>query len=980
MLLAASVALPPLQAFAWRSIGPAVAGGRTSGVAGSDADPNLYYFGAADGGVWKTTNGGLTWRSVWPREAVGAIGAIAIDPRDRQTVWVGTGEPNLRNDVSYGDGVWVTHDGGAHWRNAGLRETWAIAQIAIDPRDSQRVLIAAVGNPYRDDTQRGIYRTTDGGRSWRRTLYLGPSSGASDVAIDEREPRVAFAGIWQFRRMPWNFVSGGALDGVFKSVDGGATWRRLNGNGLPRGFMGRIGLGVASTRVYALIQSKEGVLWRSDDAGAHWRLMTRDTLVNQRPFYMSRLAIDPSNADHVFFSSEDLIESHDGGRTFRDVESAVHQDHHGLWISRDGRRIIEANDGGAPISIDGGTTWDWRFNVVLAQIYRVGYDEQNPYRVCGGIQDNDSYCGPSDSLSQLGIENSDWRAVGNDGDGSWVWPQPNDPTQIWNVGVSQLNGQLGIFDLSSRQNYDISPDVTDTNGRDLAGLPYRSNWEAPIAFSSSGTAAYYGANVLFATVDRGRTWTRVSPDLTRNDPSKQRVAGGPINTDVSGAEFYDTIFDIAPSPIEAKRIWVGTDDGLVQFTTNGGGDWKNVTPPGVAPWGRIDTVEASSADAGRAYVAIDRHVLGDPRPYILVTDDSGATWRTIVNGLPRDQYVHVVREDPQNPSVLYAGLEQGVWFTLDRGARWQSLRLNMPQVAVHDMRIQPQRHDLVVATHGRGFWILDDVSAISKLSDAVAAGRAALFSLPTAYTWYRWWTSYYGTHPDECCLGTGQFAAENPPDGAAITYYLPRQAHVSIEIFGAGRRLVRCFAAPGDAGVERAVWDLTETPPVEWRRARDWNRGSAGPTVVPGNYRMLLHAGSATIDASLVVRPDPRAAWTQAQYQARYDFVKSLDDELSAIDVALNRLDSLSYREKALYAEFTSGVVNSEDDQLMPDRLRERLTTLQGAIALSQGLPLPPHEREAAAIRAEFEKAMTAYHAFLAAHHVPPDPQPEVCE
>ncbi|MBV9333803.1 MAG: glycosyl hydrolase, partial [Candidatus Eremiobacteraeota bacterium] len=355
--------LPPLHGLAWRNIGPAVAGGRTSGVAGTDADRNLYYFGGADGGVWKTTNGGLTWRSVWPQNSPGAIGAIAIDPRNRDTVWVGTGEPNLRNDVSYGDGIWVTHDGGRRWRNLGLRDTWAIAQIAIDPRDPRRVVVAAVGNPYRDSPSRGIYRTTDGGRSWRRTLYLGPSSGASDVAMDPHDPNVVFAGIWQFRRVPWSFSSGGPLDGLFKSTDGGATWRRLRGGGLPGAEMGRIGVRVDGRRVYALIQSKAGILWRSDDGGAHWRLMTRDTLVNQRPFYMSRLAIDPSDPNHVFFSSEDLIETRDGGATYRDVRSAVHQDHHGLWISRDGRRIIEANDGGAPISIDGGKTWDWRFNV-----------------------------------------------------------------------------------------------------------------------------------------------------------------------------------------------------------------------------------------------------------------------------------------------------------------------------------------------------------------------------------------------------------------------------------------------------------------------------------------------------------------------------------------------------------------------------------------------------------------------------------------
>jgi photosystem II stability/assembly factor-like uncharacterized protein len=980
--------LPSLHDLAWRNIGPAVAGGRVSGVAGTDADPNLYYFGGADGGVWKTTNSGLTWKSVWPRDAVGAIGAIAIDPRNKETVWVGTGEPNLRNDVSYGDGIWLTRDGGATWRSAGLRETWGIAQIVVDPHDSRRAWVAAVGNPYRDSSTRGIYRTTDGGRTWQRTLYLGPSSGASDVAIDPRNPNIVFAGIWQFRRVPWSFVSGGPLDGILKSTDGGVHWRRLRGSGLPVGYMGRIGVAVAGERVYALIQSKAGVLWRSDDGGRQWRVMTRDTLVNQRPFYMSRLAVDPSNSDHVFFSSEDLIETRDGGRTYRDVAGAVHQDHHGLWISRDGRRMIEANDGGAPISIDGGKTWDWRYNVALAQIYRVGYDEENPYRVCGGIQDNDSYCGPSNSLSPLGIENSDWRDVGNDGDGSWVWPQPGDPSSIWNVGVNELNGQLGIYDMRSRQNYDITPDVTDTNGRALAGLPFRSNWEAPIAFSPFATTAYYGANVLFETRDRGRSWTAISPDLTRNDPTKQRVAGGPINTDVSGAEFYDTIFDIAPSRLEPGRIWIGTDDGLVQLTTDGGAHWKNVTPTQIDPWGRIDTVEASSADARRAYVAIDRHVVGDPKPYILVTDDSGATWRTIVNGLPADQYVHVVREDPTNPAVLYAGLEQGVWFSFDRGTHWQSLRLNMPSVAVHDMRIQPQRHDLLVATHGRGFWIFDDLSAISELNDAVAAAAPLLFRPRTAYTWYRWWTSYYGTHPDECCLAAGAYSGENPDEGGSMTYYLPNATRAWFEVIDSSGRRTRCLEAPGDAGLHRTAWDLRESPPVEWLKAREWNRGGDGPTVVPGHYTVRLHAAGGIADQPLEILPDPRATWTQAQYVERYTFVKSLDDELSAIDVALNRLDGLlsGPSTPALRASaqddkgtLTSGVINSEDDQLTPDRLRERLTILQGAIALSQGPPLPPHYREAAAIRAQFENSMASYRALLAAHNLPPDAKTEGC-
>ena len=988
--------MPPLPGLAWRNIGPALGGGRTSGVAGSDADANLYYFGGADGGVWKTTDGGLTWRGVWPSDAPGAIGAIVIDPQDPRRVWVGTGEPNLRNDISYGDGLWLSTDGGARWRNVGLRGTWAIANVVVDPTNSKRVWVAAIGNPYRDGSERGIYRTTDGGRTWQRTLYLGPSSGASDVAVDPQHPNLVFAGIWQFRRVPWSFSSGGPLDGVFKSTDYGATWRRVHGNGLPSGDMGRIGLAVAplrqaQDRIYAVIQSKAGVLWRSDDGGARWRLMSRDTLLDQRPFYFSRIAVDPSNANHVFFSSEDLIETRDGGTTFDDLTGALHQDHHGLWISHNGRRLIEADDGGAPISVDGGRTWDWRYNVVLAQVYRLGYDEQTPYHVCGGLQDNDAYCGPSDSLSQLGISNSDWRAVGNDGDGSWVWPQPGAPRSIWNVGVNELNGQLGIFDLDSRQDYDISPDVTDTTGRGLAGLPYRFNWEAPLAFS--GDAAYFGSNVLFATHDLGRTWDVVSPDLTRNDPAKQRVAGGPINTDVSGAEFYDTIFDIAPSRLQRGRIWVGTDDGLVQLTTDAGASWQNVTPRDVAPWGRIDTVEASSADPARAYVAIDRHVMGDPHPYIDVTDDSGATWRRIVGGLPSDQYVHVVREDPQNPEVLYAGLEQGVWISLDRGAHWQSLRLNLPSVAVHDMRVQPQTHDLLIATHGRGFWVLDDAAPLGVLERAMTAAAPALFPLRISYTWYRWWRDYYGTQPDECCLAAGAYHAENPPDGALLTYYLPARARTWFEVLDASRARVRCFPATGEAGVQRTSWDLTDEPPVPWRSARDWNQGGPGAAIVPGAYTIVLHAGPHRSEQTVEVRPDPRAHWTQADYIERYHFVQSLNDELSSIDTALNRLVILSGAPARRAVEawhhpdiakirslFTSGVVNSEDDQLMPDRLRERLTTLQGVIALSQGPPTPAQEREATAIRAQYDSAMTAYRAFLTAHHLPPDRPVNACD
>ena len=792
------------------------------------------------------------------------------------------------------------------------------------------------------------------------------------------DPRVVFAGVWQVRRVPWSFTSGGPDDALYRSSDGGRTWQRLSGNGLPAGVLGRIGVAVAPSdpqRVYALIQSKEGTLWRSDDRGEHWRLMSRDTLVNQRPFYMSRLEVDPANRNHVFFLSENLVETRDGGRTFHEIESAVHQDHHAMWIARDGHRMIEANDGSAPISLDGGRTWDWRFNAVIGQIYRVGYDDESPFHVCGGLQDNDSFCGPSNSLSPLGILNGDWRDVGNDGDGSWVWPEPGRPSSVWNVGVSALNGQLGIFDLNSRQNYDIRPYVRDTNGRALEGLPYRFNWEAPIAFSPRAPGvAYFGGNVVFATHDRGRTWTAISPDLTRNDPEKLQVAGGPINTDVSGAEFYDTILDIAPSPLDASVIWVGTDDGLVQVTRDGGAHWQAVTPLGVGPWGRVDTVEPSHASTSTAYAAINRHLMGDRAPYILVTHDFGASWQPIANGLPTDEYAHVVREDPRNSDVLYAGLEQGVYVSFDRGAHWSPLRLNMPPVAIHDLRIQPRENALMVATHGRGFWILDDLTPVQRLAQAVASAHATLFAPMETVHWWLWWIHSYGTGQDECCAPAGEFSGSNPDYGALLSYYLPSAAahDAVVEIVDAHGRVVRRMTGPAKAGVNRAAWDLAEDDPVPWKRAREWNQGpKSGPEAVPGTYDVRVVVPGASLSQQVSVVADPRASWSYAQYVTRRDFLRGLCGELSQIDVILNRLDAESSKATPAQREhiaslegiFTSDPRNSEDDLLFGDRLRERIMTLIAVVGLSQGPPLPPHEREAAEIKNEFDAAMARYRA-----------------
>lgn len=990
--------LPIGSGLHWRSIGPSIGGGRTTSVAGSDRDPFLYYFGAMDGGVWKTSDGGSTWTDVWGQKPVASIGAVAIAPSDDSVVWVGTGESNSRNDTSYGDGVWVSTDAGKTFVHRGLDKTYAISRILISPTDPRVALVGATGDFYRDTPDRGLYRTTDGGRTWTKTLYVGPQSGVSDIASDP-SGRTVFAGVWQFHRMPWDFASGGPLDGLYRSRDFGKTWMRLTGHGLPGGLMGRIGVSVSRSDprvVYATIQSKSGTLWRSSDGGDSWRLVSRDTYVNQRPFYMSHIAVDPTDPDHVLAESEDLAESRDGGKTFDNVDGAVHQDHHDLWWSNDGRRLIEADDGGAPISVDGGRTWIWRFNVPIGQVYHVGYSWENDYRVCGGLQDNDSFCGPSNSENPQGILDSDWIDVGNDGDGSWVWPERWDPSKIWNVGVSALNGQLGIYNVRSRENADITPSLQDTNGWPLSGMKYRYNWQAPIAFGLGGTrlslktvptysptsgVGYYGANVVFATADDGQTWNVISPDLTRDDPRHQQRAGGPINTDVSGAEFYDTIVDIAPSIVDSSVIWVGTDDGLVQVTRDGGGHWANVTMRGIGPYGRVECVEPSGFSAAAAFAVVDRHMMGDRHPYIFATDDYGMTWRQIVGGLPSDQYAHVVRQSLHNPDVLFAGLEQGVWVSFDRGNHWQSLQLDMPTTSIADLRIQPAYDDLIAATHGRSFFILDGLRPLEQLAGA-RASVAYLFKPPMAERTWRWWTTSYGTGAGECCAPSDRFAGENPPPGVEISYYLTSALTqtVSFEVLDQSKRVVTRFGGPAHAGIDRTAWDLTEPAPIPWFSARPWNQGpSEGAVVVPGHYVLRMRAGAVTQEQPLDVYGDWRGwlAWSTRMrpsasppdYAVRHDFTRALLSEMSAIDIALNDLDArakrrpLTAEERSVYAALTSNPRNSEDDLLRPDRLREQVQTLLLDIDLSQQPPTVGERAEAARVAGLYSSVMARYRA-----------------
>ncbi|MGB9146472.1 MAG: hypothetical protein WCC14_11660 [Acidobacteriaceae bacterium] len=755
------------KSISFREIGPAISGGRVTAVAGVAGNPEVYYVGAADGGVFRTDDGGTTWHAYFQHQHVASIGAMAVDPQNPDVVWVGTGEANIRNDISYGDGVYKSTDGGAHWQHLGLDHTYQISAIAIDPHDPHNVLVAAMGSPWQDNPERGVFRTTDGGKTWQKVLYLGPDIGISDLAMNPQNPQVLFAGTYKFRRTPWSYSGGGPEDAIYRSIDGGTTWQRLSGHGLPTQPVTRIGLAIAPSmpsRIYAVIGSNEGVLWRSDDNGDHWSMVSKDQEVDSRPFYFSHLAVDPRNPDHVFALSNDFEESMDGGHSFHAIAHQIHVDNHAIWIDPAGSgRIIEGNDGGITISTDNGRHWAFVDNIAIGQFYHVATDDAIQYMVCGGLQDNSAWCGPGSDKNPSGILNRAWFAV-NGGDGIFAVPAPDDPNVIYN---STQNSVLAAFNRVSEQSRDMEPYPQDFTGAGVADLKYRFNWDAAFAISPENPAVLYvGGNVVFQSDDHGHTWKAISPDLTRNDKSKQQSSGGPVIKDNSGAEVYDTILTIAPSPTDAKAIWVGTDDGEVQLTRDGGSTWKNLTAniPELPEWGRVESIDLSAKDPGEALIAVDRHFSGDFKPYLFRTTDYGATWQSISGNLPDDVYAHVVRQDLHNPQLLYAGLEDGLYVSWDEGADWYLFGLGLPNAAVYDIDLNAKDNDLIVATHGRSIWILDDLTPFQQFTPQIGQESAHFFTPEPAL---RFWP--FSPVED---LGDSAFTGTNPPFGAELDYFV----------------------------------------------------------------------------------------------------------------------------------------------------------------------------------------------------------------
>jgi photosystem II stability/assembly factor-like uncharacterized protein len=745
----------------WRSIGP-YRGGRVLAVAGVPGDAATYYFGAVAGGIWKTTDSGASWKPIADKEKITSIGDIAVSQSDANVIYAGTGEACIRGNIVEGDGVYKSTDAGKSWKHIGLRDTRHIGRVIVHPKNPDIVFVAALGHAFGPNAERGVFRSTDGGKTWDKVLYKDENTGAIDITFDPSNPNVLYAGLWQARRLPWTMESGGPGSGLYRSSDGGSTWKRLEGNGLPSGIMGRIGVAVSPNpnRIWALIESEKGGLYRSDDGGEKWTLVNDHRRFRQRAWYYTHVFADPKNPETVYILNTNMYRSTDGGKTFTDLH-APHGDHHGLWIDpTNPQRMINSNDGGANVSVNGGESWTSQ-EQPTAQFYHVTTDNRWPYYVYGAQQDNTTVA--IASRSDYGaITRADWYTVGGCESG-YIAPDPRDANIVY---AGCYGGVLTRVDKRTNQEQEITVWPENPIGWGAGALKHRFQWTSPIVFSPHDpNVLYHGGEMLFKTTDGGMSWTAISPDLTRNDKSKQVAAGGPITKDNTSAEYYDTIFTVVESPQQKDTIWVGTDDGLVHLTRDGGKNWTNITPKGLPEWGTISLIEASPHDAATAYIAVDRHRLDDFKPYVYKTSDYGKSWNKLTDGIPEGAFVRAVREDPTRKGLLYAGTERGVFVSWDDGAHWSGdAQTNLPVSPIHDLVVKGD--DLVVATHGRSFWILDDLSPIRQFGQQVTQAPALLFKPATAIR-----TQAAGGGGDEGPRGP---VGQNPPEGAIIYYYLQK--------------------------------------------------------------------------------------------------------------------------------------------------------------------------------------------------------------
>ena len=864
----------------WRMIGP-FRGGRAITATGVPGDPNTFYFGAVGGGIWKTTNGGLVWTPIFDDQHVASIGAIAVAPSNPNVIYAGTGEADIRSSLSSGDGVYASIDAGKSWYRGGLRDSKQIARILVHPKNPNLVYAAVLGHAYSSNDQRGVFRSTDGGQTWQRILDKGPDIGATDLAFEPENPQVIYATTWQARRSPWSQYApleqpGG---GLYKSTDGGDHWSQITGHGLPAGGWRRSGVAVAKgtqgRRVYALIDyiSAAG-LFRSDDSGQTWTQVSSDPRIDSRSWYFSGITVDPNNPDAVYLPNVAIYRSTDGGKTFTVLKGAPGgDDYHFLWIDpTESARMIQASDQGVSISVDRGTTWSSWYNQPTAQFYHVATDNQFPYNVYGSQQDSGTVVLPS-RTDHGQITEYDRRSVGG-AESGYIQPDPDDPNISY---VSNTYGTLTRFDKRTGQGQIITPWPAPAFGVEIAERKYRFPWTAPLVFSPLDHALYYGSQYVLKTVDGGLVWREISPDLTGAD---KNTATGEVTIENAKLRGYGVVYSIAPSPLVSGEIWAGSDTGPIHLSRDGGKTWANVSPPGLSDWSKITHIEASHFQDGTAYAAVDRHRLDDYKPYLYRTRDYGKTWTLITSGIEEPSFLNAIREDPKRRGLLYACTETGVFVSFDDGDHWQSLQLNMPTVSVRDLVIHD--NDLVIATFGRSFWILDDFSPLRQIDEKVAASDAFLYKPSTATRMNS--EGFQGTpFPPEIPK------APNPPDGAVIDYYLKSAAtgEVTLEILDAKGDLMRRYSThdrPGaargrrqaiadiwitppirltaHAGLNRFVWDLRCAVETAGAAENDYGQAVRGPQVIPGAYQVRLTVAGQHYTEALKVMLDPRSPAT----------------------------------------------------------------------------------------------------------------------
>ncbi|UCH96517.1 MAG: hypothetical protein JSV88_06615 [Candidatus Aminicenantes bacterium] len=876
-----------IKALELRNIGPANMGGRTVDIAVPENNTSIIYAAVGPSGLWKSINNGLNWSPVFDKKSSVSVGAVAVSQSHPDIVWVGTGEATCRNSAAIGDGVYKSVDSGKTWENMGLENTRHIAKIIIDPVNPDIVYVGALGHLWGPNQERGVFKTKDGGKTWEKVLYLDENTGTADMAIDPSNNRILYAAAYNFRRMPYSFRSGGKHSGIYKTTDRGETWKRLT-KGLPGGVNGRIGLAVSRSRpelVYAIVENKNSGIFRSEDRGETWiRMCDKKTfdIVNVRPFYFSNITVDPNNDLIVYAYSIFAFVSKDGGKTFKNLAPGPHGDHHIIWIDpKNSHHIISGNDGGIDISWDGGKTWHAVQNATWAEVYQLGFDLRDPYYVYAGLQDNGIWGGPVNSRDKQGILNLHWYPVSG-GDGFYVQVDPKKPHIIY--GNAQM-GRITRFNLETGDFQAIIPRAP------LDEEPYRFNWNSPIHLSPhDSNIIYFGGNFLFKSTHQGNSWTKISPDLSSNDPKKMIESGGPITTDNSGAEVHCTILTISESPVKQGVIWAGTDDGNLWITRDNGKTWtnviKNINKVPDAAW--ISRVEASHFSGGTAYVTIDRHRVDDYSPYVYKTEDSGKTWKSLRANLPGTGYLHVIREDPLNKNLLYLGSEFGLYFSFNGGKKWVPLKNGFPTAAVRDIQVHPQANDLVIGTHGRGVWIIDDISPLQQLKREIFETPAVLFNIRPAALYL------LKSSSDPYSIPT--FSAPNPPFGAAINYYLniePEKGEkVFLHIYDTRGSKVRTLEGTGSIGLNRVYWDLRGEP--AFKKIPEYFKEGIfrylglpqGPLVLPGKYRIVLDYKEKKYEKEVIVKADKSQDYPVGARLENQEMINRLNDLLRKIFMA----------------------------------------------------------------------------------------------